>query len=504
MPAPTTPPPRRSAPRRGQTLAAACWALAATLGPCAGFPSTLSAQTPAPAVPAPAPPAPAAPAPAAPAPAAPAPAAPATPPPEPLSIVEEEPEAILFLRDGQQFSGLLVEKTDERVVLRIAGIPATFKADAVDRVKVLPPIVERYAQLRAAIADDDADQLVKLIDWLIARRRFDLALREAEALLARKPDSTLAKRTRDDVARQVELHNQARARRLAQEKGADRTATPPASDTPPASTPAAPAATPPAQPFDPFPTLTPEQINTIKVYEIDLASPPRLDVPRETITKVLERFAGHPLIPMTKEGRDAVYRQPAAQTLDLFFRLRAREFYGEVKVLDQPEPMRLFRDDVHRQWLTNSCATTACHGGAEAGRLVLKNTRPGTDETVYTNFWIISQFKTADGSPLLDFERPERSVLLQMALPREDAAPPSARHPVVLRGPAPPAPSAPPVALDAWKPVFRRADDKRFAMAVSWLKAMYRPRPSYNLDYKPVRPFTPPPPSSTSTNDAGR
>lgn len=230
-----------------------------------------------------------------------------------------------------------------------------------------------------------------------------------------------------------------------------------------------------------FPHLTPYQINLIKVYETDLADPPRMQVSQEVVTKVMDEYAGHELIPTTREGRAAMLRMPPARILDLMFRLRARQYYGEVQVQGEPKSMRLFRDNVHGAWLINSCATANCHGGPYAGRLWLSANRRNAEDTIYTNFLILERFRLADGTPLIDYDAPARSPLLQMGLPREDSLHP---HPLVATGRS-----------SRWRPVFRTADEARYRDSIAWINSMYRPRPEYPIDYTPPKPpDTLPPP----------
>jgi hypothetical protein len=155
------------------------------------------------------------------------------------------------------------------------------------------------------------------------------------------------------------------------------------------------------------------------------------------------------------------------------FRVRARDLYGEVKVLDHPRSMQQFRDQVHRSWVVNSCATTRCHGGSDAGRLMLSSRRQASDAAVYTNFLILERFRLEDGTPLINYDDPARSPLLHLGLPRDISRFP---HPVVPtqdgRG-------------DLWRPVFRNPGDRRFQEAIDWMNAMYRPRPEYPVDYTP-------------------
>lgn len=368
---------------------------------------------------------------------------------------EEEPEAVVLLKDGQRMSGFLIEQTDERVVLRVGGISTTIERELVDRVMVLPPIEERYRAIREAIGDGDTDQLLRLAEWLRARGRFADAIHELDHVLSLEPENADAKRLRLLAAQQEMLREKAREAREARENAA------------PGGRPAA------ADPADPFPLLTEEQINLIRVYEVDLAAPPRMLVDRDVVTRLLTEHAGHPQIPVAQADREALYRRRPAEILELMFRLQARELYGEVEVLEDPASLESFRDDVHRGWLMNTCATTRCHGGKEAGRLALATRRRNSDATVYTNFLILDRFRMPDGTPLINYEEPSRSMLLHLGLPREDSLYP---HPPVPgvdgRG-------------DAWRAAFRGPQDRRFREAVEWIQSMYRPRPEYPIDYTP-------------------
>lgn len=368
---------------------------------------------------------------------------------------DEEPEAVVLLKDGQRMTGFLVEQTERRIVLRVGGIATPIERELVDRVMVLPSVEERYREIRAAIDDRDTEQLLRLAEWLRARGRYAEAIHELDHVLTLEPENSEAKRLRLLAAQQEMLREKARQARGARGNGAKEVA---------------PAA---ARAREDFPLLTAEQINLIRVYEVDLASPPRMLVDRDVITRLLADYAGHPQIPVAKADREAMYRRRPAEILDLMFRLQARELYGKVRVLDDPKSMESFREDVHRGWLINNCATTRCHGGEAAGRLALASRRPNADTTVYTNFLILDRFRLPDGTPLVNYDEPERSLLLHMGLPREDSLYP---HPPVPgsdgRG-------------DAWRAAFRGPEDRRYRDAVEWIRSMYRPRPAYPIDYTP-------------------
>lgn len=408
---------------------------------------------------------------------APAPGAPTAPPPpstqpetplpRPVEPVKRTlapgTEVILILKEGNRVTGILVEEGPDAIKVRIAGIETTFRSEMIERYEVMRPILERYEEMRKAIGDDP-DGLATLAEWLRSREQHELALREVNRLLAIDPNHTEGKRLKLLIDKQIELKSRSKA-------------------APPKATGPAPAPTAPAarSAEHTFPLLTDSQINLLKVFEIDLDDPPRMTIKRTTITKLIEQNIGTPHIPVTQEGRDAIYRKTPSAILDLMFKLRARDLYPEVQVLDQPKSMKAFRDDVHAAWLVNACATTACHGGEDAGRLMLFPNRPRADSSFYTNFLILDKFRMADGTALINYEQPERSPLLQLGLPREDSL---FRHPEVARGSA---------GRDTWKATFKDTQERAYKRTVDWIKLMYHPRPEYPIEYQPPRPSVVPP-----------
>jgi hypothetical protein len=375
---------------------------------------------------------------------------------------DEEPEVVVYLKDGRQFSGLLTKSKADQLVLRIGGVQLPFKTEEVERYQVLPPIFERYRSLKAA-AGDEPEMILRVAEWLQSRERYELALTEVQRVLTMDATSPDAKRLKLVLEEQIVLKARAAKPKDDEDEQPEKAADGHKAERPKS-----------------FPVLTPAQINLIKVYEIDLRDEPRFMIPRETVEKLLEANAGNPLIPATQEGRDALMRKSASEILALMFDLRAREFYGDVQVFDQPKAIQFFRDGPARTWLNNSCATTQCHGGTEAGRLVLINRRPAADPSMYTNLLILTRFKTSKGQPLINWEDPDRSVLLQMGLPRKQAI---FAHPEVLSGVSD---------ADAWKPVFRGKTDPQFRAAVEWIKKMQQPRVEWPVDYTPLQPFEPP------------
>jgi hypothetical protein len=368
---------------------------------------------------------------------------------------------VLFTKDGRVFSGLLVKQTPEAYVLDIAGVETTFQATLIERVRLLAPVLERYKEMRDAVPADDVERRAELVVWLADRRQLELALLEAEVLLARNPKSVSAKRLYEQIKTKAALV-----------KPVERV---------PGGGPGGQREGPegPAIRAIDFPLLNEKQINLIKVFEVDLAQNPRVIVPQAVVRDLIEQYSSSPLIPATRSGREELVRRPGVELLNLIYRLRAREFYDRVQILDHPESLRRFRDEVQRTYVLNACATSGCHGGTEAGRLQLATFRANSDQAVYTNFYILQQYRTDTGEPLLNLDQPERSLLVQYGLPRELAR---SRHPAVLLD-----------GKDQWKAGLSGPDDRRLKATVEWIKGLYRPRPEYEMEYEPVRPFVAPP-----------
>ncbi len=378
-------------------------------------------------------------------------ASPASTPAQPRNSLAL-PEVEVFFRDGTQTSGTLLAQDDDSVTLLISGIATKFPRPGIERVRTLPSIDEQAEALKAMVDPRDADGILRVAEWLRSKERYERALAEIDRVLDFEPENARAREMRTLIIQQKLL--------------LDRKGKPPEK--------AEKSPTPKKPVFD-FPLLTPEQINLIRVFELDLEASPRLIIQRETVVKLLEKYAGRDGIPVGEEGREVFLRRRPAEIMDTMFRLRARELYGEVKVLDSPPSLRLFRENVHRAWLMNSCATTACHGGDNAGRLFLHNRRTMSDATVYTNFLILDRFKLADGTPLINPTEPARSPLLQLALPRGEG---HFKHPEVVVG----------ATHARWRPVFSSREDSRYKDAIQWIESLFKPRPDYPIHYTPPAP----------------
>ncbi len=362
-----------------------------------------------------------------------------------VRLVDPLPDqrGIVYLRGGQQRRGIILEDSFEQVVVEIEGVKSTLPRDLVDHVQLLPSFEQQYRAFKATLRPEMLQSNLALVQWLIDEGQLDLAALELDELL-RRHDSPEAKQLLRVVAAHQELAQQ------------------PVRPVPPREE------RPAADGQDaPGPLLSRDDVNLIQVYEIDFRHPPKVEVPRATIERLFEQYAGSPLLPTDPDQRKALFRaDPILIVEELIFRLQARDLYGDINVLTEPYALNLFRQRVHNAWLMNNCSTSRCHGGPDAGRLYLHRRNPKSARARYTNLLILERLDIDPEWRLIDYDTPLDSLIIQYGLPRPLARRP---HPVA-RG---------------WKPVFRGTDDRMVRRTVEWIEAMMKPRVEYPVDFDP-------------------
>jgi hypothetical protein len=227
---------------------------------------------------------------------------------------------------------------------------------------------------------------------------------------------------------------------------------------------------PEAQPgIDPesFPLLEDEQINMIRVYEVDLQQGRRAGVivPPDVVEELLTQYSQEPSVPKGRGDQRRFRRRPDYEQLRLIFEVRATPLYGEVQVRNDPPALMRFRRLIHRQYVLNYCGSTRCHGGRQAGEFLLYPRRPASTNTVYTNFYILDAYEQGRWR-MIDRSKPEESLLLQYGLPRDAALTP---HPDV----------------PGWGPQFIRSPQRNptYRNVLQFIEELYEPKPNYGLQY---------------------
>jgi hypothetical protein len=362
-----------------------------------------------------------------------------------IRLVDPEPgqEGTVILRNGTRQSGIVIADGFERVVLEVDSIRIQFKRDTVEEVILQPTLEERYRQLKESLRPGMAADHMMLCRWLVDERRYDLAERELSQLLANHPEQVEARRLLEVVRAQIEMGSG------------------------PAPLPEPPAASPQGRPASRL--LTQDEVNLIRVYEIDFDHPPRVAVAPDTIRKLLAGYGAHAALPAGASERNQLFQAPPIDLVKLMFLVRARELYGEIDVISEPRALSLFRQHVHDTWLMNNCATSRCHGGPDAGRLRLHAVNHRSERVRYTNLLILERLVVDPLWPLVNYESPPDSLILQYGLPPE-----------VARRPHPQVPG--------WKPAFGSGSERVLDRAVEWIGAMMRPRPGYPIEFEPDAP----------------
>jgi hypothetical protein len=384
----------------------------------------------------------------------------------------------LTLNNDNVITGELVSKNSETVIVKVAGLETRYSLSNIKKYEEILTPVQEYQKKRAELKDDDLEGRYKLASWLYQEKKaYDLAEKE---LVSLKKDFPADQRV-------PLLLRIVRSKRTLQSD----TSTKPVSTTPTKvtpvtpvkpkitqTTPATPTRTPKANQSEytnslvvtPETALSEEQIDLIKVYEVNLNQSPRVIISRTDLEEFLKSNAGGEGVPENKREKDRFLRMEGYEQLAVIFRAKARDYYAKAKVLGDPDVFKEFKI-LHRTYIMNRCATTDCHGGDNARGIYLFNRRPGLtpDQIVYTNFYILNSYSATKGGTrydMIDRVAPERSLLLQFGMNPEDAFFP---HPPV-RG---------------MQAAFARGtEDRQYTVIQSWIQSLYSPAPDYGIDYK--------------------
>lgn len=373
-----------------------------------------------------------------------------------IYLVDPEPDqrGIVLMRDGQSREGVIIEDAFEHVIMEVEGIRTRLPREAVDRVILKPTFQQQYEQFVSTLDPNLPRRTILMCRWLVDQRRYDLAKMHLEELLAEADDpKNLPEANR--MLRVVEAQLALQADEASQDpvdKGEDGPQSVPEDDD--------------SVSMEEFPggLLSRDEVNLIRVYEIDFENPPRMSVRPEVIRKLVSDYSTHPSIPSSQSERTELFRADPSEVVRLMFEVRARDLYDEVQVHTEPESMNIFRRRVHDNWLLNNCGS--CHSGQDAGRFFLHR-RGYKDERVrYTNFLILERLELDSQWPLINYSEPEMSLIIQHGLPRDEARLP---HPDV----------------SGWQPVFTRSRERLKRESIRWIESMMQPRPTYPVDYEP-------------------
>ncbi len=367
----------------------------------------------------------------------------------PVLDAPEGTPVIVQFRDGRRVDAELVRDDFQQARVRIANIEVTLERENFWALELAPSFEDSLAQLRSGIPPTAWPQRVQLARWMLQQNQ-PLAAKEELTEVLRSYD---AQEAHDLLARAEMLiraqANDSTRNSNAKESGANSSR--PTMD----------------QPGLPTHRLSPDDVNIVKVFEVNFQRPPRMEASPDLAKKIIAKYATNNLVPADPEARKAMESWTPDQLLKLLFALKARELYQDIKVQGEPIALELFHRRVHDNWLIPNCSTSRCHGGIGAGNFFMFSTDYRSERTRYTNLMILLRSPPLKGKPpLIDFEHPDQSLLIQYARPRIDAKFP---HPDI----------------PGWKPMLVSGRESLLNDALLWIRGMHQPRAEYPIDYTP-------------------
>lgn len=224
----------------------------------------------------------------------------------------------------------------------------------------------------------------------------------------------------------------------------------------------------PKQKTDPL--LTEEDINLIKVYEVDLETdpPPRVVIAREELRDFVKEFQNDDPDLRGKANQEDFLRSKGHIQLAKIFDHRARDYYKHVSIRSQIKSLREF-GNIHRNYVLEYFQPTFANGEIPELFLFARTRGLNAQRLQMTNFYILTQ-SSVDGKLLIDRNEPQDSLLVQWALPREEAKFPA------------------PDGLEKWRPRFRDIKDKRCKALISWIQSLRTGNQGFNYGVS----YTPP------------
>ncbi|MBI1370435.1 MAG: hypothetical protein GC162_17505 [Planctomycetes bacterium] len=346
------------------------------------------------------------------------------------------------------------------MVINVAGIETTFPRTQVAQVNVVLSLAEEFQQKRAAIEDTNYDARFDLARWVYDHKTaeaYKLSLAELNSIIDAKPDYQKAKLLRDVVMERMKLE--------------------PTTGTKPEPT------TPTGPKPEPTPTepgeknlLTKDQINLVRVYEVQLANKPRIaQLAPDVVAELYKNYRDNPNFQpyLGRDGEAKFKNLQGYEQLKVLFDLRARELYEKVQIREEPETLQDFRTKIHPTYVVRYCGR--CHTQGKAPGLDLYTQSVSSDPVIYTNLLILRRTMVGPFS-IINKTEPAKSTFLQFGLPEKDAITP---HPKV----------------PGWRQFFTGPSDPRYTEMVKWIGSLYGESQDYPIDFSPPvppKPATPP------------
>ena len=349
----------------------------------------------------------------------------------------EDKFGTVILKDGRRLRGTILENEFEEVFVRVNGIELHFDRTDVELVTLDPPFEESYSGIIGDTNFEDVGEFRFLIEWLIYKNKFELAKIHLD-------DCTLTSPRIDSLRRRVELKLTPRPKNEV--------------DVPVF-------VSKPSEAQIELRVLTPKEVSLIRAYESNVNLLPDMNISDKTRRKLIQEYGNDPLFQRDTTLRTTVLEGDDHVVFRLIRYLNAEHLYEDIHEIDEPVALQLFRTHVHDEWLVNRCGTTDCHGGANSGPFFLFQEPKLSDQSRYANLLTLELLQINPELPLINYDQPYHSLLMQYGLDREEARHP---HPDV-RG---------------WKPVKELQTVEGRNAVIEWIQSMRQmPRPQYPIDF---------------------
>ena len=358
----------------------------------------------------------------------------------------------LLTRDGHTVLGDITE-TQDSVIVVLHGIASRYDRADVAQVIYNGTVEEQFHARLRKLDPLDLRGRMDLAGWASQQQRPDLAVEALQQ--ARNVDPT---------NRDVALALQAAQRQQDLDALRHHPSTAPSDrvDTPRVApvSPLAESTTAPALPPPRYRLLTDDEVNRLRQKELGPGDAGtvfefRNDLARRYLAETKENAKRFRALPIGAQARE-ILADGNPQDAD------------DVRVRTDPASLQWFHQHL-MPVIATACGSVACHGGGEGG-----GGRGGSFElftgdapnTVYTNFYILQNYSTAVGGTeyrMIDRTLPSRSLLLQFALPADQANP---RHPNV----------------PDFRPRFRTPADSVYQHTLDWITNDLAPiEPDYHI-----------------------
>ncbi len=340
----------------------------------------------------------------------------------------------------------------QTIILAACGLAVVTAFIPLTAIGASPAIEAEYHSRSQKLAPDDLQGHLDLALWCREKQAWDLLAEECEYILSTDKGKD---------SRQAQLLLELAKTKLASQPAATSTTQQPQGATGKQGQAGKPA------------LLTDEQVQILKRAEIKVDSrEPVGRIRAEFKNDVLKRFWNEYSTTRTL-SRDAwadfLKSSPGVKVLTILAEVRAGRVSPSLAddIIITSDPI-IFEEFIRRvePIILSGCATSKCHGGTEAGDFALYNERVMKENTHYTNFLILEQYKHDDLS-MINRDFPEQSLVVQYGLP------PDAQN------------VAHPTQIDT---LYRSPDDPRLAIVLRWIGALDLPAPEYGITLEPATP----------------